>query len=78
MNERFLALLREHCALEEEEITPETPFESLSLDSLSFVALLVGLEKEFDMEFDDEELVFSAWTRAGDLEKRIEEKRHET
>lgn len=78
MNQRFLTLLREHCALEEKEITPETPLESLSLDSLSFIALLVGLEEEFGVEFEDEELLLSAWERVGELQKRIEEKEHGT
>lgn len=39
----------------------ENSFSSLNLDSITFIKLIVALEGEFDFEFDDEMLLFTAF-----------------
>jgi acyl carrier protein len=38
-----------------EDVTPDTTFEQLSIDSLGIIDLLFELEEEFDIEIPDDE-----------------------
>ena len=46
----------------------------LSLDSLSFVNVVVELEETFEVEFELDELEVFDWKTVGDIVKAVEEK----
>ena len=70
----ILELIRAHTAFDE-EIHADTPISSLSLDSLSFINLLVAIEEEYGVEFGDEELTRDRYASAGDLISAVEKRR---
>lgn len=67
MKEKIIEFLREACALEENDITLETKLQDLSLDSLSFIEVIVNIEQEFDIEFGEEKLNIYEWEKIEDL-----------
>ncbi|MCI8459580.1 MAG: acyl carrier protein [Clostridia bacterium] len=73
MKEKITAILQNACALPE-EISQESELKTLSLDSLSFVGAIVELEREYDIEFEPDELAVSEWITAGDVIRAVEEK----
>lgn len=56
-----------HAQKSANEITDETYLGNLGLDSLNIVDILLGIETEFDVAFDDEELDLSALETLGSL-----------
>lgn len=74
---KIMELVRQSCALEEENIRLDTKLNEISLDSLSFISLIVNLEQEFDMEFDDEELNIYDWETVQEIVNLVEEKINE-
>lgn len=48
--EKVQSLLAEHLEMEESEITMETTFEDLGVDSLDAVEIMMEMEDEFDIE----------------------------
>ena len=73
MIELIVGLIKEACALNE-EVTDETELEFISLDSLTFVGVLVEMEKLFDIEFELDELNIANWKTVGDISQSVEEK----
>lgn len=73
MKEKIISSIRKGCALEE-AVSPESELKALSLDSLSFVAVLVAIEEEFQIEFELDELDMGAWNTVADVIKAAEEK----
>lgn len=43
----------------DEEITLETEFKNISIDSITFVKIIIELEKFFNIEFDDDMILLS-------------------
>ena len=74
MNEKIIEILRNTCALEENEITLGTKLKEISLDSLSFIEALVNIEQEFGVEFSDEDLNIYDWDEVKDIVKYVEGK----
>lgn len=74
MKTKIIERLRQVCALEEERVTLKTKLEGLSLDSLSFIELLVLLEEDFGIGFAEEELNIRAWKCVGDIVNAVEAK----
>ena len=74
---KIIEMIRQVCALEEKRMTLKTKLEDLSLDSLSFIELLVLLEETFGIEFSEEELNIRAWRSVGDIVKSVEAKHEE-
>lgn len=74
MTEKIIELIKQNCALEENNVTPETKLKEISLDSLSFISLIVNLEQEFGIEFDDEELNIYEWETVQEIINLVEEK----
>ena len=70
-------ILKKHCAKAVSAITDCTPLSAIGLDSLSFVAALVEIEETFGIEFELDELEFSAFKTAGGLLASVEQKRRE-
>lgn len=54
--EKIRAIIAEQLNIDEDTITMESSFrEDLGADSLDVVELVMAVEEEFDVEFDDEE-----------------------
>jgi len=62
------------CALTEDNIEPGTEINSISLDSLSFVQMIVNLESEFEIEFEDEQLSIYDYKTVEDIIDTVEER----
>jgi acyl carrier protein len=54
--DRIVQILRDRCELDESiEITPDTTFKDIDLDSLSVVEIALECEDEFGIQIDVEE-----------------------
>lgn len=73
MKDKIIQIIKDACALEE-EVKENSDLKTLSLDSLSFVEMLVNIETEFEIEFEDEELNFFDWENVSDLINAVKEK----
>ena len=76
MNDLIIRILRESCALPEEEVFESSVLSELSLDSLSFIDALVKIEEISGIEFDMEELDMARWERVEDIIRSVEEKKN--
>ncbi len=76
MKARIIGIIREACALNE-EVTEDSELKMLSLDSLSFVGVIVELESAFGITFDVDELTVMSWNTVGDIIKTVEERINE-
>lgn len=50
-----------------EQIKLEDQLSSFGITSLGFIKVIVGLEKEFDLEFDDNNLNIEKFNKVGNL-----------
>lgn len=50
-----------------EQINADNDLKDLGINSISFIKIIVGLETEFDIEFDDEDLDASKFATIKDL-----------
>ena len=71
MNEKIIEIIKKNCALDD-EITIESELKLLSLDSLTFVTILVEIEELYNIEFDIEKLDIKSWKSVNDLIKEVE------
>lgn len=76
MKNRVIEIIRNACAIDE-EVTLESDLKLLSLDSLTFVGIIVELEEEFGIEFEFNELSVFDWETVKDIAKSVEEKVNE-
>lgn len=60
--------------LKEDEITEDVKISELGVNSIIFIKLLVKIEKEFNIKFEDEMLNYRAFDTIGDLIRMIEDK----
>lgn len=70
MFEKIQEMMVESLSLEKDDITLDSTFKSLEIDSLDVFELVTELEEEFDIEIDDAENLKSVQ----DLVTYIEEK----
>ena len=70
MFERIASYLSQALDIAEEEITPETTFESLHLDSLDTVEMIMDMEEELGIDLELEERL----NTVGELVRFIEDK----
>lgn len=56
------------------ELTGDTKVESIGVSSIDYVKILIMLETEFDIEFDDDDLVLDENTFISDLANKISAK----
>lgn len=70
MNE-ILEIIKKNCAIDE-EITVDSKLNLLSLDSLTFVTILVEIEELCSIEFDIEKLDIKSWDTVNDLIDEVE------
>ncbi len=73
MKEKIIEIIRNACALEESDITSQTKLKDLSLDSLSFIEVIVNIEQEFDIEFEIDEAELVYWNTVGDIILKVKE-----
>lgn len=66
MSDKIISIIKEFCALKE-DITIDTQISDLSLDSLSFISIIVEIESLFNIEFDIETLDIKTWNTIGDI-----------
>ena len=73
--EKVIEIIKTHS---EEEITQENildlSFENGITNSLEFVSIVIELETEFDIEFDDDMLLISSYENIGQLVDYISQK----
>ena len=68
--EKMAAIIAEHIGGEVSDITPETTFEELELDSLDTVEMVMQLEEMLDIELDLE----GTFETVGELVSFVESK----
>ena len=71
MYEKLVAYAARQLELDAEEITPSSTFESLGIDSLDIVEMIMDLESELGVELDLEEQKIATF---GELAAFIESK----
>lgn len=71
MIDTILNIIKNSCALSD-EVIQDTNFIDLSLDSLSFICIIIDLEEEFNIEFDIEKLDIRKWIKVSDLINSVE------
>lgn len=76
MKDKVIEIIKNACAIDE-KVTSESELKLLSLDSLSFVGIVVKLEEEFEVEFNLDELGIFDWKTVGDVIKGVEDKLNE-
>lgn len=72
MKEKIIELFHNACALEQ-EVNEQSTLSMLSLDSLTFVSIIVALENEFHIEFDIENLNIKNWKTVHNIIETVEE-----
>lgn len=53
---RFLSIVSNHTGKRKNEIVADTPIDTLGIDSLAFVELIMAFEKEFNITLHDDDL----------------------
>ncbi len=71
MYEKLVSYAAKQLELSPEEITPESTFESLGIDSLDIVEMIMDLESELGVELEMEEQKIATF---GELAEFIESK----
>ncbi len=71
MYEKLVALASKQLELDVEEITPDSTFESLGIDSLDIVEMIMDLESDLGVELDMEDQKIATF---GELAQFIESK----
>ena len=72
VSEKIIELIKENCALDD-EVTYNTEFSELSIDSLSFITAIVEIETYFGIDFDDG-FIMSEYETIENFIKFVEEK----
>lgn len=72
--ERFVALLTDHLDVQvtPEELSPEATFDSLGMDSLSLMELVVAAEEELEIVLPEDALDLSPSTTLGAVARVFE------
>jgi len=73
ISEKIISMVVESCAITEHDVGEDTEIKTISLDSLSFVGLIVGLENEFGVEFEDERLNIYGYETVRDIIAVVED-----
>ena len=72
MFERICAYLAEQLDIPAEEITRDTTFESLGVDSLDTVEMLMDLESDLNVELDLEDKIATVGELVDFVEKKLD------
>ena len=77
MKEKIIEIILSACAAGEDYADENMPLNELSLDSFSFVSIIVKLEDEFGIEFDVDDLNIAKWENVKDVISAVEIKTNE-
>lgn len=69
--ERIIGVVKEVIGESEKELTADTKIESIGVSSIDYVKTLIMIETEFDIEFDDDDLVLDESTCISDLASKV-------
>ncbi|MCL2842537.1 MAG: phosphopantetheine-binding protein [Oscillospiraceae bacterium] len=69
--EKLTALLAEHLDMDASEIKADTTFETLGIDSLDTVEMVMQLEEELNVELELDEKVATVGELAAFIEKKL-------
>lgn len=64
--ERILQVIKDNLS-KDIEIKSDNLWQDLKVDSINFIQIIVALEKEFNLEFEDKKLSFAAFPRVKDM-----------
>ena len=67
MYEKLVAFAAEHLELDPAEITPDSTFESLGIDSLDVVEMVMDLETELGVELEMEDQKITTFQELADF-----------
>lgn len=67
VEEIVLKSIGEQCSIDISTINTEVPLESLMIDSLSFIQIVVCCEEQLNVEVPDEKLVLKEYNTIGDI-----------
>lgn len=56
---------------EKKQLTSDTPFNEIGLDSLEYMNFIIKVEDAFDIEFEDEDLLFDNYEKVSDFVEKI-------
>ncbi|KHO40437.1 acyl carrier protein [Clostridium tetani] len=68
--DKILEIIGEQLGMDVEELSTETSFEELGVDSLDLFQIVIEIEEEFDIQMEDAEVIKTI----GDAVKFVEEK----
>jgi len=69
--ERIIGVVKGVIGESDKELTGDTKVESIGVSSIDYVKILIMLETEFDIEFDDDDLVLDESTCISDLASKV-------
>ena len=72
MKDIIIQIIKDACALDE-DIEIDSSLDVLSIDSLTFISVIVRIEEVFNIEFDWDQLDIKKWKKVKDLICIIEE-----
>ena len=72
MFEKFRSYLASELDISEDEITRDTPFESLGVDSLDTVEMVMDLEQELGVELEIEEKIATVGELVDFVESKVD------
>ena len=67
MYEKLVSYAARHLELDPDEITPNSTFESLSIDSLDIVEMIMDLESELGVELEMEDQMITTFQELADF-----------
>lgn len=71
VTERIIGVVKCIIGEHDKELTGDTKVESIGVSSIDYVKTLIMLETEFDIEFDDDDLVLDESTCIFDLASKV-------
>lgn len=55
--EKIRKIIAEHLGIDQQEVTLETSFEELNMDSLDLFQIIIEIEEEFDVQIEEPEKI---------------------
>lgn len=71
--EKIRNIMVEQLGVEQNDITMETSFEDLGVDSLDLFQIIIEIEEEFNLQIEDAESIKTVGEAVTFVEQRVEE-----
>lgn len=76
LEERVFKIIKDNLEIEiDRDLEPDDNIEDLKINSISFIRIIVGLEDEFNIEVDDDRLLYPAGEKLNHFIKMVEDMR---